>query len=102
VAFSEEQYRTRAEQIEKLIPFDLAWGSSAAILIQPGKTLRVCGSGTLFRISEQSFVVTAAHVVEQGHGSNLRIIVADGSELMPFEGEGILGPSDTTDVAVVH
>ena len=38
-----------------------------SIIIVQGQTLRQFGTGTLFRVADQSFLVTAAHVIKEAH-----------------------------------
>jgi hypothetical protein len=103
--FSEEQYRRRGEQWAKMVPGELAWGAMVAIMIERGSALQVLGSGTLFRIADRSFVITAAHVMQQGMGSTLRIIPADtpnSHKILSFAGDGILESTSNADVAALH
>src|SRR5206468_3356654 len=61
--FTEEEYSQVIRRIDKMVPTDLVSASSVAILIERGPQLGILGSGTLFRIGEESFVITAAHVM---------------------------------------
>ncbi len=103
--FTEDQYRTRGEQWARMIPGELAWGAAVAIMIERGSTLQVLGSGTLFRIAERSFVITAGHVMEQGMGATLRIIptdTPDSHKILSFAGDGMLDTTGKADVAALH
>lgn len=102
--FTEEQYSQVIQRIDKMVPTDLVSASSVAILIERGPQLGMLGSGTLFRIAEESFVITAAHVMKRGEGRNLRLAPNLGGpgDIIPFEGDAILDERDTFDVAAVH
>jgi len=102
--FTEEQYSKVVQRIDKMVPTDLVSASSVAILIERGPQFGILGSGTLFRIAEESFVITAAHVMKAGEGKNrwLAPTLGGPDEIIPFEGDAILDERDTVDVAAVH
>jgi hypothetical protein len=52
------------ETLEARIP-PVAWDATVAIVIEINRTLRQFGTGTLLKIADQLFVVTAAHVIRQ-------------------------------------
>src|SRR5947209_7272533 len=87
-----------------MVPTDLAAAASVAILVEHGPRLRVLGSGTLFCVGEESFVVTAAHVMAMGAGQNLRLALnqCQPGEIVPLIGEVLLDGRDPCDVAAVH
>jgi hypothetical protein len=51
-------------EVEKLIPVE-AWESTTAIMRVQRPNVYQFGTGTLVRVADESFLVTAAHVVEQ-------------------------------------
>lgn len=53
-------------KINSLIPSE-AWESTVGIIIVRGRSLYQFGTGTLLRIADQSFIVTAAHVIKEAH-----------------------------------
>jgi hypothetical protein len=102
--FTDEQYSQAMQRIDKMVPTDLVSASSVAILIERGRQLGILGSGTLFRIAEESFVITAAHVVKNSEGVNLRLApnLCRPDEIVPLIGEAIRDDRDTFDVAAIH
>ncbi len=103
--FSEDDHSRVAGFYDKNVPWERALGASVAILIVRGSTLSVHGSGTLFRLGTESFVITAAHVINQANASNLCILPADSkgpSAILPLEGETALADDDKIDVAAMR
>lgn len=98
--FSDSDYAAVARRMDVLVPHDLAWKSSVAILIERGASLHVHGTGTLVRIEEESFLVTARHVIERATGQNL-LITGSNSEIVPLVGEAILSDVEQFDVAAI-
>src|SRR5437588_7274231 len=72
-----------------MVPWDLAWNSIVAIVIQQGPRPSLHGTGTLLKIADQHFVITAAHVITKGN-SNLFMIPSDSPLKVFFTGEAIL------------
>src|SRR3990172_5522157 len=58
------------KRISDCIPAE-AWESTVGIIIVVDKILHQFGTGTLFRVADRSFLVTAAHVIKGDRGSNL-------------------------------
>jgi hypothetical protein len=58
--------RTINEKVASLVP-EHAWDSTVAIVIAHDNAVYQFGSGILFRVAEDSFVVTAGHVVKESH-----------------------------------
>jgi hypothetical protein len=58
-----------------------AWKSNVGIIIVLDKTLRQFGTGTLLRVADASFLVTAAHVIKEASklDKGLCITASDGS-----------------------
>jgi hypothetical protein len=102
--FTEEQYSQVIQRIDKMVPTDLVQASSAAILVERGPQLGIIGSGTLLRIADESFLITAAHVMTQGERKNLRLVpnLAGPDQIVPLEGEAILDTRDAFDIAAVQ
>jgi hypothetical protein len=102
--FTEEQYSQVIQRIDKMVPTELVSASSVAILIRRGPQLGMLGSGTLFRIAEECFVITAAHVMKSGEGKNLCLApnLCGPGDIVPFEGDAMCDERDTFDVAAVH
>src|SRR5262245_12454695 len=71
--FTEEEHRQINRRIDKMVATDLVCASSVAILIERGPQVSILGSGTLFRIADESFVITAAHVMKDSDGARLRL-----------------------------
>jgi len=95
-------------QLNSRIPID-AWKATVSIVIVLGRKLQQFGTGTLVSIADQSFVVTAAHVIKeaQKYGSSLCLAGERGS-FVQIQGnwlcsvEGQYGTSsDPFDVAVL-
>ena len=102
MTFTDSDFAAAAQRIEKGVPFDLAWASAVAILVQRGSTAQVHGSGTVFRIADESFIITAAHVIESKGSNNLMILLAGDDRPLPCHGEAIVSASVTTDVAALQ
>ncbi len=95
-------------QLESRIPID-AWKATVSIVIVRGRELQQFGTGTLVSIAEQSFVVTAAHVIKaaQKYSSSL-CLASEGGSFVQIQGnwlcsvEGQYGTSsDPFDVALL-
>lgn len=68
----------------------LIWESTVPIVAEQDGILRQHGTGTLFRIAQRYFVVTAAHVLEEAreHDVTLRILEKEpGTKLMQIVGD---------------
>lgn len=66
------------------------WESTVPILAEQDGILRQHGTGTLFRIAQRYFVITAAHVFKEAreHGVTLRILEKEpGTKLMHIVGD---------------
>jgi len=96
---TEAQHAELARQVEHFFPRDLAWGASVAFLAERGDTYHVHGSGTLFRIADESFIITAAHVILQKGTNNLLFLPAGTNEPLPCSGEALVSEQDHIDVA---
>ncbi|MCH7728956.1 MAG: hypothetical protein IH991_21100, partial [Planctomycetes bacterium] len=66
-----EHYRQLAE-----VTPSHPWDSTVAILIRRGNQLAQHGTGTLFSIGEDAFLVTAAHVVQSAKDTDAALYVA--------------------------
>jgi hypothetical protein len=97
------------ESISKHVP-EHAWNSTVAIVIAHNNSVHQFGTGILFRIADDSFVVTAAHVIKQAHkhGKSLGISSATDSFISVCNdwlcsSEGQYGAlDDPLDVALYH
>jgi hypothetical protein len=75
------------EMLEARIP-SVAWHATVAIVIEVNKTLRQFGTGTLLKIADVIFVVTAAHVVRQAKSSDGSLCLAsENGVFVPASGE---------------
>ena len=102
---TDDYYRDVFGQLKTLIPWDLIWNSSVLLLIQRGQTLSVQGSGTLLRIADQSYLITATHVIEESKDHNLLIVTSAMTgygETLPLAGACLLGDQRLTDVAAIR
>ncbi len=96
-------------QLEAFMP-SKAIGSTVPIVLIRGTTLQQFGTGTLLRVADQSFIVTAAHVIKETprSGTGLCITRTDGSFAQASgnwicSSEGQYGTSsDPFDVAVLR
>lgn len=68
------------KRINDCIPPE-AWESNVSIIIVLDKTLRQFGTGTLLRVADASFLVTAAHVIKEAYNldKGLCITASNGS-----------------------
>jgi len=57
-----------------------AWDSTVAIVIAHNHNVCQFGSGILFRIADESFVVTAGHVVKEAHKYNKTLGITSANE----------------------
>lgn len=75
------------ETLEARIPV-VAWHATVAILIEFNRTLKQFGTGTLLKVADQLFVVTAAHVVRQAKKDDGSLCLAgEHGTIVPAEGE---------------
>jgi hypothetical protein len=88
--------------LEERLPMERAWGSTVSIVIVDNKSLKQLGTGTLFRVANESFVVTAAHVIEIAlrHGGGMGISGLK-DNFIGFTGDAIIS-HESVDVSVVH
>jgi hypothetical protein len=87
-----------------------AWDSNVGIIIVLDKTLHQFGTGTLFRVADESFIVTAAHVIKEAYkldkglcvtASNESFVRVHGNWICSSEGQyGTAG--DPFDIAVLQ
>jgi len=82
-----------------MVPWNLAWNSIVAIVIQQGPRPSLHGTGTLLKIADLHFVITAAHVITGGN-NNLFMIPSDSPLKVFFIGEAIL--ASNVDVGVLE
>lgn len=101
-AFTEDDARLVAQRLDALVPYDRGWGSSVAICIQRGRTWQAFGSGTLLRIADRTFVVTAAHVLKDNRRQNLCVVPADSMRLVHLEGTGYVIDDEALDIAIIQ
>jgi hypothetical protein len=82
-----------------------AWDSVVSIVLSSEKTLHQFATGTLFRVADQRFVVTAAHAIRKasGHGKTIGItcgsnsfVSASGNWICaePFQYDSVEDPFD--------
>jgi hypothetical protein len=80
-SMDDQQYlqRTINEKVNSYVP-EQAWDSTVALVIMHENAVHQFGSGILFSIADDSFVVTAGHVVKQAqqYGKTLGISSATG------------------------
>lgn len=75
------------ETLEARIPA-VAWHATVAIIIEFNRTLKPFGTGTLLKVADQLFVVTAAHVVRQAKKDDGSLCLAgEHGTLVPADGE---------------
>jgi hypothetical protein len=53
-----------------------AWQSTFSIVLIHEKELHQFGTGTLFKVADQSFIVTAGHIVKDAHRENRSLCIA--------------------------
>ena len=94
--------------VDSFIPA-LAWDATVAIVAATGTTLYQFGTGTLFRVADESFVVTAAHVPKVAEKKGLRLCITGVDGFIPLPRRWIGSAdqqygtnSDPFDVAVVQ
>ena len=96
------------ETLEARIPA-VARYATVAILIEFNRALRQFGTGTLLKVADQVFVVTAAHVIRQAKKDEGSLCLAgEHGTIVPAEGEWFLSAkgqygthADPFDVAVL-
>ena len=76
---------TAYEQLNSLIPVR-AWESSVCLVIIYGKEIHPFGTGTLLKIADDAFIVTAAHVIRQAHELDKSLAVATGKSFTALFG----------------
>jgi hypothetical protein len=96
----------------KVTPYipEQAWDSTVAIVIAHNHNVYQFGSGILFRIADESFVVTAGHVIKEAHKYNKTLGITSANEsfvAVPGEwicsSEGQYGTdNDPFDVAIYN
>jgi len=96
----------------KVTPYipEQAWDSTVAIVIVHNHNVYQFGSGILFRIADESFVVTAGHVIKEAHKYNKTLGITSANEsfvAVPGEwicsSEGQYGTdNDPFDVAIYN
>ena len=92
------------QTLNTLIP-PKAWGSSVSIVIahEHEKELHQFGTGTLLKVSDDTFLVTAAHVVTQAYEHDKAICVATGNSFTQIYGNWYCSSeSDPFDVALLR
>jgi hypothetical protein len=84
------------------VPDERGWGSTVNIVVVDNKTLRQHGSGSLYRVGVESFLVTAAHVIDQAlrHGRGMGLSGPKGN-FVPMAGDAIIS-NESADVGVVR
>ena len=76
-------------KVARYIP-ELAWDSTVAIVIVIDQNLYQFGSGILLRIADESFVITAGHVIKDAHKDNKTLgITATNESFIAVPGEWI-------------
>ncbi len=89
------------ETLEAQIP-PLAWDATVAIIAEHDRALKQFGTGTLLKIADQTFIVTAAHVVKNAKKSNGSLCFSNkNGKFVPASGEWFCS-SDDYDVAVLE
>lgn len=88
--------------LSERIPAERAWKSTVNIVVLQNKQLAQHGSGSLYRVGNESFLVTAGHVVEQAlrHGCAMGLSGSDG-RYVAIEGESI-NSKESVDVSAVR
>lgn len=103
--FTEEEYTSVAARIDSLMPWQLAWNSTVALLVVQAQRLQAFGTGTLLKIADEHLLITATHVIEDANAQNLLLLRADmkrKEDVIPLEAEAILGERDGLDVAILR
>jgi len=90
---------------------DKAWNSTVSISINEGETLHQHGTGTLFKIGDASFIITAGHVVKLAKendrilcmavGKSASYVQLHGTWICSAENQGY-DNSDLFDIAVLR
>lgn len=89
------------DKLSGLLPAN-AWTSTVPIMILHGETLRQHGTGTLLRIADAFFLVTAAHVLTEAANHNAKITVGAAGHIHPLQiaGQAHVAADDSLDVAI--
>jgi hypothetical protein len=99
----EDAFRSAIARIDPLIPFDLVWSSTVGIVIERGPRFHMFGTGTLFRIADESFVITATHVLDDAEKEHCNLRIAGSQDrLIPLIGDSLRADRDPWDVAVIQ
>ncbi len=87
--------------ISALLPA-VAWTSTVPIMVMYKETLAPHGTGTLFRIADAHFLITAAHVLEQAEEHQAIITVGARGQIHPLQiaGKAFKSSDDSLDVAI--
>jgi hypothetical protein len=89
--------------IESKIPMDRAWGSTIGIILIVEQSLHQFGTGTLFRVGEESFLVTAAHVVEESTRLKRNLcLTGPKKNFVGLNGGAYTSSEETFDIALIH
>lgn len=91
------------QALNSLIPPN-AWGSSLILVIADNKKqeLHQFGTGTLLKVADDSFIVTAAHVVIDANEYNMGLCVATGNSFTPLDGKWCYPSKRIIDIAILR
>jgi hypothetical protein len=89
------------DEISLLLP-DVAWKSTVPIFVILGETLAPHATGTLLRIAEAHFLVTAAHVLEtaEKYKAEIAVGVIGNAHPLKIAGASFKSTDDALDVAI--
>ncbi len=88
-------------RIASLLP-EIAWTSTIPIMVMYDGKLGLLGTGSLFRIADAHFLVTAAHVLERANEHKAPILVGSTGYTHPLQigGGSFKAADDSLDVAI--
>jgi hypothetical protein len=90
------------QYLESLIPAEVREAAVPLVLVQ-GSTLTQFGTGTLLRIADESFVVTASHVISKAEERQGGLCIAGPhGSFVPLAGEWLCSAEGHADVAVAR
>ncbi|HEV2969251.1 MAG TPA: hypothetical protein VGY55_04615 [Pirellulales bacterium] len=96
----QDEQRAINEKVRPHIPID-GWNSTVAIVVARGNDVHQFGTGVLFRVAQDAFVITAGHVARKAAENKWTQGLAGVSEsIVALSGQWLCTDEDPFDIAV--